>query len=170
VWADKSHHDGIWWGENDNASNNWGLDTIIETQKKRQGPCDEGYHVPSAGEWSKIVEYRAFENGQTVNGSVLKYFSNAANREKFMQDLWLSFAGGRLNSDASLSHQGDYGYYWSSSPYGSDNPKNARNLNLNSSNVNADNNNNRSFGASVRCFKYSGFYSFFSEKEGVFYM
>ena len=153
VWADESHHDDVWWGEGDNAWNHWGLDTILETQKNRQGPCDEGYHVPSAGEWSKIVEYRAFENGQTVNGSDLKYFSNAISREKCMQDLWLLFAGYRDNSLASLYVQGDDGNYWSSSPYGSALPKSARNLYLSSSYVDADVSNNRSFGASVRCFK-----------------
>lgn len=153
VWADKSRHDDVWWGEGDNAWNHWGLDTILETQKSRQGPCDEGYHVPSAGEWSKIIEYWALANGQAVKGSDLKYFLNAISREKCMQDLWLLFAGDRLSSNASLYGQGDYGYYWSSSPYGSAIPKLARYLNMGSSYVSADGNHYRSFGASVRCVK-----------------
>jgi hypothetical protein len=64
----------------------------------------------------------------------------------------MPFAGGRLYSNASLYNQGDNGYYWSSSPYGSAYPKRARNLGLRSSRVGADDYNYRSFGVSVRLF------------------
>jgi hypothetical protein len=64
----------------------------------------------------------------------------------------MPFAGYRHLSDASLDHQDSLGIYWSSSPYGSANPKNACYLYLYSSIVNADKNNNRSSGVSVRLF------------------
>ncbi len=152
VWADESHHDDVWWGEGDNAWNHWGLDTILETQKSRQGPCDEGYHVPSAGEWSKIIEYWALANGQAVQGSDLKYFINATGTETFMRDLWLPFAG-QCYFDFNCYNQGSEGQYWSSSPYGSDKPRSTRHLYFNLYQVCADEVHPRHLGASIRCFK-----------------
>ena len=64
----------------------------------------------------------------------------------------LPFAGDRSYSGASLDSQGSYGYYWSSSP-DSAGSNIARNLGLNSSNVNANSLNRRALGRSVRCFK-----------------
>ena len=55
--------------------------------------------------------------------------------------------GGNANS-GGINNVGSNGYYWSSTPNGSDN---AYNLNLNSSNANPSNNNNRYNGYSVRC-------------------
>lgn len=98
------------------------------------------------------MEYRAFEHGQPVQGSDLKSFRKDTNRQAFMVDMKLSFAGGRFHSTASLGDGGDYGHYWSSSPYGSADPRNALTLFLNSSYV-IDNDNKRSSGYSVRCFK-----------------
>ena len=70
-----------------------------------------------------------------------------------MDYFYIPFAGLRNYSNASLNRQGSRGYYWSSSPYGSDYPNNARYLRLSSSNVNANNNSIRADGFSVRCFK-----------------
>ena len=152
VWADDSHHDGIWWWENDNESNHWWLDTILDTQKGRQGPCEEWYHVPSVGEWSKIIEYRAFTNGQALDWSDLKYFINATGTETFMRDLWLPFAG-QCYFDFNCYNQGSEGQYWSSSPYGSDKPRSTRHLYFNLYQVCADEVHPRHLGASIRCFK-----------------
>ena len=69
-----------------------------------------------------------------------------------MNDFKLPFAGRRNYSKASLNNQGSYGYYWSSSP-NSAGSNNARRLYLGSSNVRADNLDNRAVGYSVRCFK-----------------
>ena len=75
------------------------------------------------------------------------------NYSAFQQKFNLPFAGRRYDSSATLNAQGSNGDYWSSSPYGSDNPNYARNLNLNPSNVNANSYDYRAKGYSVRCFK-----------------
>lgn len=52
----------------------------------RQGPCPEGFHVPSAGEWSHLLElYYATQEGITLQGSSLKYTSDS--NFKFVNDL-----------------------------------------------------------------------------------
>jgi hypothetical protein len=70
-----------------------------------------------------------------------------------MDYFYIPFAGRRYYSYADLKNQGSYGNYWSSSPYGSDNPDSARYLYLNSSIVRARSYNTRALGLSVRCFK-----------------
>ncbi len=59
---------------------------------------------------------------------------------------------GRRDYDGTV-YAGDYGYYWSSSPY--DNASNARYFRLYPDYLNADYNMNRGFGYAVRCFKNS---------------
>lgn len=60
-------------------------------------------------------------------------------------------AGLRTRENGSLSNSPSNGYYWSSSPHGS-NPERGGNLNFNNSRtVNPQNNNNRANGFSVRC-------------------
>ena len=63
--------------------------------------------------------------------------------------LFLPAAGNR-NNDGTMNNVGSNGNYWSSTPNDSNN---AYNLNFNSGNVNATNNNNRNNGRSVRCVK-----------------
>lgn len=66
----------------------------------------------------------------------------------------MPFAGYRNYYDASLSNQGTYGDYWSSSPYGDGNPDYARRIGLGMG-VDASNGYYRTNGYSVRCFKNS---------------
>jgi hypothetical protein len=64
--------------------------------------------------------------------------------------LKLPLAGRRSWSNGSVDDQGSYGYYWSSSPNGT----NARLLFFFSSNVSPQGSiYGRAFGVSVRCFK-----------------
>ena len=70
-----------------------------------------------------------------------------------MDYFYIPFAGSRDYSSATLNYHGSYGFYWSSSPYGSDSPSRARSLYLLSSYVNANYNFSRAYGFSVRCFK-----------------
>jgi uncharacterized protein (TIGR02145 family) len=81
--------------------------------------------------------------------SGLPYFSDSAKATKFRNDFLLPLAGYRgYDSTASVNYQGNYAYYWSSSPNGT----NARYLYLNSSDVYAINDYDRAFGFSLRCF------------------
>ena len=61
--------------------------------------------------------------------------------------LLLPPAGRRNYDDTYFNNVGSVGNYWSSTP---NNANNAYNLNFNTSNVNPQNNNNRSNGYSVR--------------------
>lgn len=71
----------------------------------------------------------------------------------FKTDFKLPRAGLRYYNSASIYDQESRGYYWSSSPYGSDNPNYARRLFLDSASVRVDNYYFRALGYSVRCFK-----------------
>ncbi|MEF9949594.1 MAG: hypothetical protein RR752_00260, partial [Mucinivorans sp.] len=62
--------------------------------------------------------------------------------------LFFPASGYRNYNTGSVDYATTNGYYWSSSVYNADN---GRNLNFNSSNVNPENNNNRSNGFPVRC-------------------
>ena len=69
-------------------------------------------------------------------------------RAPFNREVTLFPASGyRNNNDGSLNNVGNNGYYWSAVP---NNTNNGCNLNFNSGNVNPQNNNNRSYGFSVR--------------------
>ena len=150
---DKEHHDWIWWWENDAGWNNrWANQS---NPAERQWPCPEWWHVPSAWEWWLLVKYYAYASWYSSSigwSQWLYYLSNNEAREWFMNYFKLPFAGYRSYSDASLSNQGSYGYYWSSSPYSADSYS-ARYLYLNSSYVLANYIYGRANGLSVRCFK-----------------
>ena len=96
-------------------------------------PCPTGWHVPTQPEWA------------TVAG----YFSPQTSVGAFNSTLKLPLAGYRGRIDAALYYRGSYGYYWSSSPSGT----NASNLSFDSGGVDPANANNRAYGFSVRCVK-----------------
>jgi len=96
-------------------------------------PCPTGWHVPTQPEWA------------TVAG----YFSPQTSVGAFNSTLKLPLAGYRVHIDAALYYRGSYGYYWSSSPSGT----NASNLSFDSGGVDPANANNRAYGFSVRCVK-----------------
>ena len=104
-------------------------------------------------EWETVLQYFAGKVSQdlTVNGD-FHYFSYSTNRQKFQNVFLLPMAGYRNYSDASLSNQGSFGLFWSSSP-SSAGSNYARRLGLDSSYVYANLSDYRAFGFSVRCFK-----------------
>ena len=108
-------------------------------------------------EWDTVLQYFAtnpnVNQTLTANGD-FHYFSNSANAAKFKNAFKLPFAGDRGSTGASLSHQGSYGIYWSSSP-GSASSDYARLFYLYSSYVYASSYSRRAYGFSVRCFKNS---------------
>ena len=90
----------------------------------------------------------------SLDGGNLKYFLDYTADTAFRERFNVPRAGSRSYDDASLTDYGIYGYYWSSSPYGST-PYYTFHLNLNSSNVYTNFADNRANGYSVRCFKNS---------------
>lgn len=151
-------NDNLRGGANDSASNNRGLDDIEDTATDRQGPCPAGYHVPSAGEWSKVLEYWCYNNPDQCDATNLRlsnslyYISASSVGNDFRSALKIPFAGYRVSNDGSVNGLRGYAHLWSSSPSG----VHARNLYLNSSSVYSNYDiSYRSFGAGVRCFKNS---------------
>jgi hypothetical protein len=74
-------------------------------------------------------------------------------RINFMTYFKLPFAGARGYSAVKLSGQGSQGSYWSSSPYGSDRPYEARYLYFDLSDLLVDRSGFRAVAHSIRCFK-----------------
>lgn len=103
-----------------------------------QWPAPDGFHVPLITEWEWV--------------NTIMSWLGLTTWDWWRINLHMPFAGYR-NTVSTLNYQGSNGYYWSSSPYGSGAPSNARDLYLDSSNVRANYNNGRAFGIPVRCFK-----------------
>ncbi|MDD3793545.1 MAG: hypothetical protein PHI37_01940, partial [Candidatus Gracilibacteria bacterium] len=82
---------------NTDITNNWGHTT--NTSISRQGPCANGYHVPSQEEWAGIRT----EGGWGNNGTIMQ------------NSIKLPYAGSRVVSDGSYANGGSFGFYWSSS-------------------------------------------------------
>lgn len=122
---------------------NWELVEITEWQpadySAMRWPCAEGFHVPLQTEWQWL--------------KTIMDWLGLTTWDNWRINLHMPFAGYRSNDSADLSYQGSFGYYWSSSPFGSGYPNFARYLYLTSSSVQADYYNNRAGGHSVRCFK-----------------
>ena len=153
-------NDNLRGGANDSESNNRGLDDLEDTATDRQGPCPDGYHVPSAGEWSKVGEYWCLNHPSVCSVSDLRevgdgryYLNNQTIVDNLREDIKLPFAGYRYYSTAKVRYQGDLGSYWSSSPYSTNN---SWSLYVNRGGLfNPTDCTYRSYGQSVRCFKNS---------------
>jgi hypothetical protein len=76
--------------------------------------------------------------------------NGAGNR--FSEDMQIPFVGSRY--DNGTVNAGDYGDYWSSSPY-YDNANYARNFRLDPDDLYATSDSGREYGVAVRCFKNS---------------
>jgi hypothetical protein len=149
-WYDSTNdvlkvYDGSNWnvtGKEYNAGTWIKIETwTIQDYSAMQWPAPDEFHVPLNTEWQWVKTIMDWLSLTTWDDWRIK--------------LHIPFAGRRSSSYASLDLQGSYGIYWSSSPYGSSNPNRASSLDLNSSNVNANNGYERAYGLSVRCFKNS---------------
>jgi uncharacterized protein (TIGR02145 family) len=82
-----------------------------------RGLCPSGWHVPTDGEWTVLTDHLG---GESVAGGQMKtdygwyYDGNGTNSSGFS-----GLPGGRRNSIGSFGNADIYGYWWSSSPYGS---------------------------------------------------
>ena len=114
--------------------------TVCITESDRKWPAPSGFHVPSQADWAELNDVMVALNLTTWNS--------------WRINLHMPFAGRRNYSSADLDVQGTHGNYWSSSPYGSDNPGNASYIRLSSSYVDTGNT-RRALGFSVRYFKNS---------------
>ncbi len=157
--SNTDNYDNLWWWSGDLGTNNWWLDTITSSNiTNRQWPCPSGYHVPSAWEWWLLVKYWAYASwyndylGWISWMYYVEDYSTTSTAFSFMEYFKLPFAGYRDYYDASVHYQGDYGYYWSSSPVVDfDNTASFMNLSLYS--FGSEWHVERAYGYSVRCFK-----------------
>ena len=159
-WDNYSHYDALWWWSGDinyeSTKNNitklyWddGNDRSL-----RQWPCPEGWHVPSAWEWSMLFYY--WYNSWTIDVQTpdvirnLYYSYDKTTLNQFLKDFKIPIAGLRNYWDANINPY--HAQLWSSSPE-STNSKNARTLATMSSYIGTDYKYPRGNGLHVRCFK-----------------
>jgi uncharacterized protein (TIGR02145 family) len=82
-----------------------------------RGLCPTGWHVPSDGEWTLMTD---FLGGSSVAGNEMKttygweYGGNGTNSSGFS-----GLPGGARNPGGNFDYAGRTGYWWSSSPSGS---------------------------------------------------
>lgn len=80
-----------------------------------RGLAPEGFHVPSDEQWTQLTE---FLGGEEVAGVAMKSEEwNGTNSSGFSA----LPSGFRFYSFGYFGNEGDYGYWWSSSAYGSTN-------------------------------------------------
>ena len=155
-WADPMN-DNLRWGSKDDQTNNWGLDLYNATD--RQWPCPVWYHIPSAGEWNKLLEYWIANYTWMWNSLTVSFSSDNLNKfdddlvavNRFQENFKIPFAGYRDGYDAKVYDIDDYAYFWSSSPRAGYDY--AYLFQLSNSEVSTNYYNNRVFGYSIRCFK-----------------
>ncbi len=118
------------------------------TNDARDSICPKGWGLPTGGTSNKTngnSNLYSFYNLLTTNYAV----PNSAAGSVTMRSNPLSFIMGGIYYNGSLSNEGSYGGYWSSSAYTSS--TDAHCMYFNSSNVNPQNNDNKQRGRSVRC-------------------
>jgi len=106
--------------------------TLWQGMKGVNNPCPAGYRVPTVAE---LDAERLSWSINTAAGAIAS-------------PLKLPLAGSRNKSDGSLSYVGSWGFYWSSSVYGT----NSMLLHFSSTTANTLSS-SRAFGLSVRCIK-----------------
>ena len=122
--------------------------TTSDKTKSIYDPCPAGWRVPDGGSngiWSKAIGSSSSYNGTYDNANEGMNFSG-----KFgsASTIWYPASGYRNDYDGSPFDVGNYGYYWSASPYS----HHAYYLYFNNRGyVNPSSNNKRATGLSVRC-------------------
>ena len=157
-WSGSYFHDWLWWWSWDNENNNRWLDNISETAVNRKWPCPEWWHIPSAWEWSKVLEYfnetynkdndthneLSFDGLHLSNSTI--YWSNF---QKYFQ---IPFAGYLYQWSNYAGKSYWNWYYWSSSVYYS-NSRSAYTFYLTNGSIYSWYMYNRTQWNSIRCFK-----------------
>ena len=136
---DLSNNKNLWWWTWDSLETRWEW-----TDEDRQWPCPVGYHVPSTLEWN--FAYNVW------NSSEEKSTDEDSDYKNFVKDFKLPFAGYRSYYDVTVSSQGTYGYYLSSSPVSNSTSVYALYM-KNDWTFNTQYSVATSYGYSLRCFK-----------------
>ena len=114
--------------------------------------CPVGWHVPTDAEWTTLTDYLG---GTSVAGGKMKSIGtaywNSPNTSATNETGFSALPGGYRNSVGSFIIIRDFAVFWSATEYDSASAW-FRYLNYNVGDVYRDNN-NKSFGTSVRCLK-----------------
>ena len=127
----------------------WNSGTESAPVKTEYDPCPEGWRVPTYTELEILIS----KSSWTTNDGQEGYWFSGASDTKYDvpvdEDTKVFFpaAGYRRNGDGFANGRGSYGYYWFSSPNGS----NAYDLRFVSNGTYANDSSSRAFGYSVRC-------------------
>lgn len=137
------------------ANGSWNTGTeAIPAKNVANDPCPTGYRVPTSTEWLGVVntarnfkeDYGANWTASPTNfGSVLRIHDTNAAGAIILQ---LPATGGRNFADGNLLNRGSFGYYWSSTEFGT---SNAYAMYFGLGSITVGNNFSRPSGAPVRC-------------------
>ena len=117
ITCNNENYDWYYTGSESTDNTRW---TTSDKAKSIYDPCPPGWRVSDGGHngvWSKALgsssyfyhTYSSFSEGMNFSG---KFGSD--------QTIWYPASGYRYGRDGSLYYVGDYGCYWSASPYSND--------------------------------------------------
>ena len=114
TWNDASPHDACRshstdWGEE--VLYQWGAAMNGSTNEGAQGLCPDGWHVPTDEEWTILTDYVGSSPGTKLKSS--EYWNGDDNFG------FNALPAGYRNNSGSLNDVGSNGYWWTSSPSGS---------------------------------------------------
>ena len=93
--------------------------TTSEKDKSIYDPCPAGWRVPDGGKngvWAKAIgSSSSFDYNYDISDEGMNFSGKFGSD----QTIWYPASGWRYYYDGDLSSVGDYGSYWSASPYGS---------------------------------------------------
>ena len=114
-----SNYDWHYTGSSTTDDTRW---TTSTTTKSIYDPCPLGWRVPDAGDngiWSKALGSSSYFTQSSLYDSINEGM-NFSGKFGSDQTIWYPASGYRYYGYGGLSKVGNYGYYWSASPYGYD--------------------------------------------------
>jgi len=118
---------GAWCYYDNNVANNakygklYNWYAVSKTTNGNKNICPTGWHVPTDAEWTVLTDYLG---GESVAGGKMKEVGttnwNSPNTDATNTSLFTGLPGGYRSANGYYSNIGSFGYWWSSSEYGTD--------------------------------------------------